>query len=324
MVTTTSTSRPERSEILRKLIRSYYEVAKLDLPQDMELREFAVQPFDSESYVRHLSFSNEPELREFLVKVVPLQVYFSAGKYQTPSAKDMESMGWMGSDLMFDLDAEEFCSLETKRFCPDTGEEEVECKTSETIDYTEVTTDCLKLVYRKAVELTKILKEDFGLEGEIIFSGNRGFHVNVDCYGDCALLDREDRKEIVEYLTEPKVEPGRPEDVGWAGRLARGFEPINLDAQVTIDIYRLRRIPGSINGKSGLPVFKVRAEEDLDNLFSKSPFSGKVVIDPLITGHVRAYEMSFELERGRKEVVEAGVGVFLSLKGLARLIAYVK
>ncbi len=300
MVTTTSTSRPERSEILRKLIRSYYEVAKLDLPQDMELREFAVQPFDSESYVRHLSFTSEPELREFLVKVVPLQVYFSAGKFQTPSAKDMESMGWMGSDLMFDLDAEEFCSLETRRFCPDSGKEGVECKTSETIDYTEVTTECLKLVYRKAVELTNILREDFGLEGEIIFSGNRGFHVNVDCYGDCALLDRDDRKEIVEYLTEPKVEPGRPEDLGWAGRLARGF------------------------GKSGLPVFKVRAEEDLDNLFSKSPFVGKVVIDPLVTGHIRAYERSFELERGRKEVVEAGVGVFLSLKGLARLIAYVK
>ncbi|MCQ4344565.1 MAG: DNA primase, partial [Sulfolobaceae archaeon] len=100
MATTTSTSPPERSEILRRLFRGYYETAKLELPDDMELREFAIQPFGSESYVRHLSFTSDQELRSFLIEKVPLQVYFSAGKYQSPSAPDMESKGWMGSDLM--------------------------------------------------------------------------------------------------------------------------------------------------------------------------------------------------------------------------------
>ena len=294
----------------------------------MELREFAVQPFDSESYIRHLAFNSEAELRQFLLEKVPLQVYFSAGKYQTPSAKDMESMGWMGSDLMFDLDAEEFCEVRERFFCP-IGGEELESKTclshnAEAITYSEVSLDCLKTVLRKAQDLVKILREDFGLEGSIIFSGNRGFHVNVDCYGDCALLDPEDRKQIVEYLTDPKVEAGSPEDPGWPGRLAKGIEPLKLDAQVTIDVHRLRRIPGSLNGKSGLPVMRVSSESDLEGLLYKSPFKGKGVVKPLISGDIVIYDREVRLEKDVEKVLEGPVAVYLALKGLGRLKAYVK
>jgi DNA primase small subunit len=309
------------------LFRGYYETAKLELPDDMELREFAIQPFGSESYVRHLSFTSEQELRSFLIEKVPLQVYFSAGKYQSPSAPDMESKGWMGSDLMFDLDADEFCELNVRRFCMDTGEEVSgdECASNNVISYSEVTAECLKQVYEKATLLKDVLKDDFGLEGEIIFSGNRGFHVNVNCYGDCALLDREDRKKIVEYLTDPRVEPGSPSDFGWAGRLARGVRPLKLDEQVTIDIHRLRRIPGSINGKSGLPVFRMSSASELDNLLSRSPFKGsKVVIQPLVTGELNVYNVRVTLKKDLKVTINSEVGIYLALKGLVRLTAHVK
>ncbi|MGB9831477.1 MAG: hypothetical protein ACPLSP_05335, partial [Fervidicoccus fontis] len=46
----------DRKEWLFQKLSAYYEKAKLELPDDINSREFAVQPIDYKGYVRHLSF----------------------------------------------------------------------------------------------------------------------------------------------------------------------------------------------------------------------------------------------------------------------------
>ncbi len=124
----------------------------------------------------------------------------------------------------------------------------------------------------------------------VYFSGNEGFHVHVDPGSFDALGSRE-RAELADYIMfkgaipeaygVPRA-PGAklglpgPDDPGWRGRLVRslGAAPAKkaaraghaefqktlgsagigarIDPQVTTDIHRIFRMPGSINGKSGL------------------------------------------------------------------------
>lgn len=78
-------------------------------------------------------------------------------------------------------------------------------------------------------------------EATVYFSGNKGFHVHVSAEKYMG-LDSVARAEICSLLTEK------------AGA--------TIDAQVTCDIRRIFRMPGTLHGKSGLP--KVRVD-DLDS-----------------------------------------------------------
>ncbi len=198
-----------QNRIVRSLIRGYYERAELYLPFDMELREFAFQPLTGGSYVRHLSFSTVQELRQLLVREVPGHLFYSSAKYQRPSARDMEEKGWMGSDLQFDIDADHLCDVRRLSFCPVCGKEVMgeRCPDHnvEAREYMEVGVECLRKAWDQALLLSEILREDFDLSPRIFFSGNRGFHVLVECSGDCALMDSEDRREVVRYVMGDQV-----------------------------------------------------------------------------------------------------------------------
>ncbi|WP_238025910.1 MULTISPECIES: DNA primase small subunit PriS [Metallosphaera] len=312
-----------QNRIVKSLIRGYYERAELYLPFDMELREFAFQPLSGGSYVRHLSFGTAQELREMLLREVPGHVFYSSAKYQRPSARDMEEKGWMGSDLQFDLDADHLCEPRRMTFCPVCGREVMgeRCPDHdvEAREYMEISVECLKRTWDQAVLLSRILKEDFDMKPRIFFSGNRGFHVLVECSGDCALMDSEDRKEIVRYVMRDQVPfRGVEGDPGWAGRQEGGVE---VDEQVTVDVHRLVRIPGSIHGKSSLMVKEMN--EFLYDI-SLSPFSGKAVLLPFITGDFLLVDRQFHLNKGEPISMEAGYAVFAYLKGLGEVTYYVR
>jgi len=316
-----STLRQELSNIIKLLFREYYENAELELPEDMELREFAYQPFNSETYVRHLSFSSPQELKQYILKNVPLHLYYSSARYQLPSAEDMDKKGWLGSDLLFDLDADEICKLRVRRFCPDGYETLANCENS--IEYVEFTKECMMSVYQKALLIKDILKEDFGLNAKVYFSGNRGFHIRVECHDECALLDSDDRKEMAEYFASPKPKYIHEENPGWSGRLAKGIEGINIDTQVTIDIRRLVRIPGSLNGKAGFKVFEVKKEFDY-SLSSLSPFSGDCAFLPYVNGDFVLFDEKYTLKKDTPIKLPIGVGIYLTLKGLGKVKSYVR
>jgi DNA primase small subunit len=317
-----STSRRELNKIIYTLFKEYYENAILELPNDMELREFAYQPFDAETYVRHLSFTNPDELKLFLREKVPLHLYYSSARYQLPQAKNMEEKGWLGSDLLFDLDADEICDLRVKRFC-DGMEALMQCENS--IEYVELTKDCMENVFGKALLIKDILKEDFGMDAKIYFSGNRGFHVRVECHGDCALLDSEDRKDIADYISDPSPPyEGDVNSPGWVGRLARGLKGVRIDQQVTVDPKRLVRIPGSINGKAGLKVYEVKGDTFDFNIQSLSPFKGYVAFLSYVTYSLQLPDGKIDLKKDTVVKLPAQLGIYLSLKGLGVIKAYVR
>jgi DNA primase small subunit len=205
-------SRQEKSSVLKDLFREYYEKAELDLPSDIEFREFAYQPFDSESYVRHLSFRTYDEVKNFFIQHVPLHLYFSSATYLSPAAEDMELKGWRGSDLLFDIDSDHIKKcVENKlvkkfRICPEceilSEEPENECPqcSGETIDY--IDPECLKYAEEVALDVVDILVEEIGINKRFItvsFSGNRGFHIRVT---DERLrsLDRDSRRIIAGFI----------------------------------------------------------------------------------------------------------------------------
>ncbi len=326
----TSTLRPGLNNLVRTIFKDYYERASLEIPYDVELREFAYQPFDSDSYVRHLSFSSEAELRDYIVKNVPLHLYYSSAKYQLPSAKDMEEKGWMGADIQFDLDADHFCKARKFNFCPRCGQtvEGDVCPRDGTqaVEYVEITRECIERTKEKALDLVEILEEDFDLKPKVYFSGNRGFHVIVECSGECALLTSSDRKQIAEYVMGVNVPryKGKPEDPGWVGRIAKGKGGVEIDEQVTTDVKRLVRIPGSLHGKSGLMVKRV----DLDKFeYSKealSPFKGTGILLPLISGEFELLGEKVKLSGGTPIKLDASIALYASLKGLGELKVYEK
>lgn len=329
----TSTLRLGLNKLIRMMFLEYYNKAELILPDDMELREFAVQPFDSETYVRHLSFTNPQELKAFVLKTVPLHLYYSVAKYQMPSEKDLEAKGWLGSDLLFDLDADEVCDSSKKIYlceksgvavadpslCPETGES--------TEEFFDIDNECVEKLKNSAKIIVDILKQDFGLNAVVSFSGNRGFHIRVPCYDDCALLPPEVRQEIGMYISGEKVPEYKsplPEDPGWPGRQARGVYNVNIDKQVTIDIRRLERIENSINGKSGLIIKKVEDIDSFEYGEHLSPFKGIVAFLPHYTVEVSVFNERIKLEKDIPIRLNASVGVYLALKGLGEVKALVR
>jgi len=328
-----SISLQESSNILIKsLFKSYYSKAELVEPSDIEMREFAIQPIGLGSYIRHLSFSSINELKSFILENVPLHIYYSSARYAIPAAKEMEEKGWLGSDLLFDIDADEVCKgLRQVNFCPVCGsivQEGGKCPVdgNEVIKYVEIDRECLSEVIRNTLVLVEVLESDFGFSSIVTFSGNRGFHVRVECKDECGLLGQEERREILEYVKGDKVSEIRvtPDSPSWVGRRARGVRPIILDEQVTIDIRRLERVENSINGKSGFLVKRVNNLQDFTIDESLSPFNGYIIVIPKVNIRVSIFNETLELIRGTPIKVDASIGVYLHLKGLGEMKAYVR
>jgi len=196
---------------LIEILREYYSRANLVVPPDLELREIAMQPWNLGTYIRHLSASSIDELRRLILDKVPKHIYFSSARYREPANPDMNLKGWLGSDLVFDIDSDHLPQCREKvvefRFCPRCGyvasENEEKCPRcgSALEEFNHVDSECVELAWNEVVKLLEVLKMDFGYQTfTIAFSGNRGFHVQVHLDGEEALLPSDARREIVDYL----------------------------------------------------------------------------------------------------------------------------
>ncbi|MEM0026837.1 MAG: DNA primase small subunit domain-containing protein [Ignisphaera sp.] len=199
-------------DFFKEKIREYYRMASLELPQDLPFREIALQPFDADYYVRHLSFDSSTQLREYILVNVPRHLYYSSAKYLYPGNNEMSEKGWIGSDLVFDIDSNDIpdCSkyVIDFRFCPRCGyiakSDEKECpychlelKKFEHVDRT-----CVEKAHSYLLKLIDIIENDFGfLTYKASFSGNRGFHLIVELSQPFDRMDSEARREIVSYIT---------------------------------------------------------------------------------------------------------------------------
>lgn len=242
---------------LQRAFRDYY-LKRFSLdngPSMIEKREFGFAMFEG-WMLRHRSFEAKEELVNFLGKMAPRDVYFSCAYYEDPETQ-MEKKGWIGADLVFDIDADHiptscdkfhdqwtccYCGFIGKGFAPE------KCPACEGEKFDEDTWPCeicLSSAKHEAVKLLDLLMKDFGFskkELRIYFSGHRGYHVHVENKA-VQDLDSIARKEIVDYVCGlglsisiqgvDKSGTGTLilDDLGWRGRIAKGIYDIVIEAR---------------------------------------------------------------------------------------------
>lgn len=198
-------------DFFKEKFREYYRGTSLELPQDLPFREVALQPFDADYYVRHLSFDSSTQLRDYISVNVPRHLYYSSAKYLYPGNNEMSEKGWIGSDLVFDIDSNDIpdCGkyVIDFRFCPRCGyiakNDEKECPYCrlELKKFEHVDKACIERAHDYLLKLIDIIENDFGfLTYKASFSGNRGFHLIVELPQPFDRMDSEARREIVSYI----------------------------------------------------------------------------------------------------------------------------
>jgi len=183
-------------------------------PTSLGQRELGFFLFKERIMLRHKFFSRINDLRLFLGETVPSDVYRSCAYYENPEA-EMDKKGWLGADLVFDIDADHIptscdklhdewscgkCGFNgkgvTPEACPVCGGQKFDTKTWPC----EVCLDSAKAETSKLIDMLSV---DFGFsdkEMSVFFSGHRGYHVHVENEA-VKTLDAMARKEIVDYVT---------------------------------------------------------------------------------------------------------------------------
>ncbi|MCW4000414.1 MAG: DNA primase small subunit PriS [Candidatus Bathyarchaeota archaeon] len=247
-----------REFVYQKFSEFYRDPANpVPSPPSPEQREFGYLMFRERFMVRHRRFNDIKNLRAVLADTVPSDVYHSCAYYENPDY-DMDKKGWVGSDVVFDIDADHIptacdkmhdeyrcvkCGFSgrgiTPEVCPNCESTKFEAKTWPC----EL---CIQSAREETAKLLDMLQNDFGFsqsEVRVFFSGHRGYHVHLESEVVRG-LDAMARKEIVDYVTGLGVSVLDPEakedkrgggkrggakkfmlhDFGWNRRIKVGME----------------------------------------------------------------------------------------------------
>ena len=355
-------------------IKKYYldYPANITAPYRILDREFGYQRINNDSMIRHLSYSNERELRVLLVSTAPSDVYCSNAFYLFPKLS-MKQKSWGGANLIFDIDSKDLklsCrpghSIAICQECMHVSAFTIgkcaECSSTRLIIRSLPCTKCIDAAFKETKKLQEILINDLGIENNLMnvyFSGNEGFHVHVE-QSEFEQLNSRERGELVDYImlrgaipetygiprnnTEKKNLPTLNEP-GWRGRLvkilgasatkqaaSKGYASFQntltqgkigprIDPQVTSDIHRIFRMPGSINGKSGL--VKLPINENLPfNPYKDACLidSNKVTVNAQCPRKFRLGTKSYGPYSKEDVTVELYAAVYMICKGLATVL----
>jgi DNA primase small subunit len=261
---------------ITNLIRDYYKnVSDFPAPEAVSSREFGVGTFERKILYRHIEFKSKNDLRKYLIENAPPYISCSTAHYKFPAARPMEKKGWLGSELVFDLDV-------TDMHLP--------CQSAHGRSW--VCAVCFEEIKNETIKLIEeFLIPDFGFssnELEVNFSGNRGYHVHVK--NDSVLtLDANQRKEISDYISGNGIEVEdifenmgqkghallgpKPDDIGWKGKLARSFittlnsgteqmTKLGIDKRIANNLYKKRALVelGIKNGNWDMVYIKNKAD----------------------------------------------------------------
>jgi DNA primase small subunit len=195
---------PATTEFLRQRFTEYYKNTVLVAPSSLEQREWGFVLFNPQSATlrmrRHISFSGRDELFQFIRNLVPQHSYYSTAYYEKPDAGTMGDKGWLGADLIFDLDADHIMRGPYDRM--------------------------LARVKEETEKLIHMLTGEFGMNPktiELVFSGGRGYHVHVK---DIAFRGwgSAERRELIDYVCGIGIDPAtmlsgpKPTSDGWQMR----------------------------------------------------------------------------------------------------------
>src|SRR2546425_10341746 len=274
-------SKEATNNFLKAHFRRYYGQTKPILPDRFGRREFGFMFWTAGIVQRHLGFTREEELRSFLTTRVPAHAYYSSAYYETPNAATMEEKGWLGADLVFDLDADHLPGAKQMLY-----------------------PDMLEAVRHGIIKLwDRFLRTDLGFDEakmRLVFSGGRGYHIHVTDPRVWELGSHE-RREIVDYITGKELDvpgffresafdakefrgivkvkkmvvPPRTVDAGWGGKLARGTVALAERLEVMPAAQAVEFLAGFESvGASG-------ASDLYENLFKARPPTGIRGVDRL-------------------------------------------
>jgi DNA primase small subunit len=257
-------------------------------PIEIEKREFAFILFQGKGMHRHIALPTEITLHKYLRNTAPMHAYHSSSYYEDPTA-EMNLKGWLGADLVFDIDADHFdlpCQKTHDRWwcrnCDEEGTgrppEICECGKAQFKTETWLCEKCLQAAKYETQKLLDILITDFGAKIENLttnFSGNRGYHVHVHS-DKFKPLDQNARREIVDYIMAIGLE---------AEYL--GFSRKNKGAKTTL-------AEGGWRGRTGRAIYdylSTASEEEIKELDLKKNAVSKIIknrdkiLDTLVTKH---------------------------------------
>lgn len=208
---------------LLKTFRKYYRANTPYLPDRFTRREFGFMFFDKTFVQRHIGFRSGDELHRFMESQVPSHSYYSTAYYRNPSAPTMEEKGWMGAELIFDLDADHLEGADQMSF-----------------------DDMLAQIKKEMISLVdNYLFGDMGFDSDhvhIMFSGGRGYHAHVKM-PEVLGFGSHERREIVDFVTS------RGLDIDWVFPIASvALGTANVRGQTMANISRFRTIPPEDSG----------------------------------------------------------------------------
>ena len=175
-------------------------------------------PFGGGTPLRHKSFSDMESVRNFLCERPQHSCFYSTAYWKRPHEYKMSDKGWLGADLIFDLDGDHLPGVTDRDF-----------------------PGMIEVIQEQAWSLwNDFLEPDFGFKEEhlqVTFSGHRGFHLH---YRDPKYfhLGSESRREMVSHIRGEGVEVSdllersrNPNATGWAKRVGNGIKSVvdNLD-----------------------------------------------------------------------------------------------
>ncbi len=289
-------------EFVKQKFAEYYRrnIRHIPSPVSLEKREFGFVIFEERIMVRHKGFRTEDNFRSYLASLAPSDAYYSSAYYERPE-EPMEKKGWLGADLIFDIDADHIdtpCKSSHEYWicesCENAGTGApppkcAQCGGTKFKKEAWLCETCLEAAKAETLKLADFLINDFGFtpeELEFCFSGHRGYHACV--YSpEVTHMDQAARKEIVDYVygTGLKVEfhgfrdanKNTPDavgpdlnDPGWSGRIVKGVYGL-LSASTP---QQLEQFPGI--GKAGKTLAANR-DTILDNWNTRPPWAAKGV-----------------------------------------------
>jgi len=237
----------QTSEFIQQKFAEHYKknLSSILPPSKIDNREFAFLLFKEKTMVRHRGFTSAESFQNFLLEAEPSDVYYSSAYFERPEA-EMDAKGWLGTDLIFDIDADHIptqCDKQhdmwTCKNCGASGQgaKPEKCAKCGGLKFSELNwlcDTCLESAKKETIKLIDVLEHDFGFsekELRLAFSGHRGYHVHIE---DVAVrtLDSMARKEIVDYMAGIGVELGvydfekgvtpSLDGPGWSARIAKG------------------------------------------------------------------------------------------------------
>ena len=205
-------SLPSEIVWLKGLFQKYYTQNRVSLPYEAARREFGYGTV-SKIDARHGGFENDKEFNAFLQNQAPLFVSASISEYMNPSIQPMEKKGLVGSDLIYEFDADDVeteCKQEHDTWvcshCQAKGKGHLSKCTNcgKGVKLSEWVCDvCVSATKGKTLSLVNVLQDDFGMDEKNIFvnfSGSKGYHVYVRSESIFS-LPKSGRIELMDYLS---------------------------------------------------------------------------------------------------------------------------